>query len=93
MTRNDQVEASPMLSAQIEADFAVAFSAQTQHYFVTIDDTNPNIDEEAARLDFAILEPQSSTRFLTLPIVTTRINLKRGDPLVNFAKSIILTSD
>jgi hypothetical protein len=82
-----------MLSAEIEVDLAVAPSAHTQHYFVTIDDTDPNIDEEAAGLDPAISEPQSMTRFFTLPTVIARINPKRGDPIVNFAKSINLTSD
>jgi hypothetical protein len=33
------------------------------------------------------------TRFLMLPTVTTRINPKKRDPIVNFAKSVILTSD
>jgi hypothetical protein len=82
-----------MLSVQIEADFAIMPSIQTQHYFVTVDDTDPNIDEEAAGLNPAISKPQSSTRFLMLLTVTTRINPKRGDPLVNFKKSIILASD
>jgi hypothetical protein len=42
--------------------------------------------ELVAELDLAIMEPHSMTRFLTLPTVTTRINLTKRDPIVNFAK-------
>lgn len=60
---------------------------------MNVDDADPDVEEEAARLEQGILEPQSITRFLTLPSLTKRINPKKWDPIVNFAKLIILTSD
>ena len=84
---------SPVLSAKLEADLAQAPSAEIQHYFVDVDDKNPDLRDEAAGLNPDIIEPHSLTRFLTLPTVTTRINPKKQDPIVNFAKSVILILD
>jgi hypothetical protein len=76
-----------------EADLAQAPLAQTQHYFVDVDDENPDLCDEVAGLDPAIMVPHSMTRFLTLPTITARINPNKRDPIVNFAKSVILTLD
>ena len=85
--------ASAVLLAELEADLGRAPSIETQHYFIDVDNENPYLRDEAAGLDPAIMEPQSLTRFLTLPTVTARINPKKRDPIVNFAKSVILTSN
>jgi hypothetical protein len=65
---------SPMLPAELKADLPRAPSTQTQHYFVNVNDSDPDIDNEAAGMDPAILELQSMSRFLTMPTVTIRIN-------------------
>jgi hypothetical protein len=44
-------------------------------------------------LERPLSEPQSLMKLLTLPTITTRIDSKEKDPIVNFAKSVILTSD
>ena len=84
---------SAVLLTELEVDPSQAPSAETQHYFVDIDNENPDLRDEVVGLDPAIMEPHLLTRFLMLPTATTRINPKKQGPIVNFAKSIILTSD
>ena len=68
---------SPVLPAELKVDQAQAPSVETQHYFVDVNDKNPNLRDEVAGLDPAIMEPHLMTRFLTLSTVTARINLKK----------------
>ena len=46
-----------------------------------------------ARLELDEGEPESITRFLTLPTITARANPRRRDPILDFTQSKILTSD
>jgi flagellar biosynthesis GTPase FlhF len=65
----------------------------TEHFFVNVDSTDPRVEEEAAGLDPEVAKPHSLTRFLTLPTVIARANPSKKDPIINFAKSIVLTFD
>jgi hypothetical protein len=67
-------------------------SSEMQHFFVTIDDVDHDIEEEVAGLELGMSEPQSITTFFTLSTITARINSKNRIPILNFAKSIIITS-
>jgi hypothetical protein len=51
------------------------------------------MEDEAIALDPEVSEPHSMTTFLTLPTMTARANPAKKDPIINFAKSIVLTSD
>jgi hypothetical protein len=48
---------------------------------------------EATDADGPVFEQASITKFLTLPTIIACINSKRQDPIINFAKSLIFTSD
>jgi hypothetical protein len=82
-----------VLLADIKVDFAKAPSAQTEHYFVNVNDADPDVEEEVVVLELGVLEPQSLIRFFMLSTITVRINLKKRDPIGFSAKSIILTSN
>lgn len=56
------------------------------------EDCDLGSDEEIAGLDPEVEEPDSITKFLQLPTVSARTSTKKRDPVVDFAKSIILTS-
>jgi hypothetical protein len=53
------------------------------------------LTEEVASLDPTVSAPESITQFLILPTITARANPQRRltDPVVDFTKSIMLTSD
>ena len=78
--------------ADLEGDFAEAPTSTTSHFFVGHDGSEVTPEEEIGVLDTDIEEPQSITRFLQLPSVTTRTSGKRKDPIIEFTKSIIITS-
>jgi hypothetical protein len=65
------------------------------HFLVDIDSFDPMLVEEAAGLDPTMSIPESITQFLTLPTITVRVNpqTRLTDPVVDFTKSSILTSD
>jgi hypothetical protein len=65
----------------------------THHFFVDRDSIDHALDDEIAGMDNDGDEPESITRFLTLPIVTQDCNPRMKDPVVDFSKSVILTSD
>ena len=65
----------------------------TEHFFVTVDGQDPALEEQAASANPNVFELQSLTTFLTLPTVTARANPAKNDPIINFAKSIVLTPD
>jgi hypothetical protein len=77
----------------IEADFTEEPAASTPHFFVIVNEADPDIDDEAAGLELGMVEPKSITTFLILPTITARVNPRKKDPIVSFAKSIILTSE
>ena len=82
-----------VLLVELEVDLGQVPSTEMQHYFIDVDNENPDLGNEVARLDPAIMESHSLTRFLMLPTIIARINPKKRDPIVNFAKLVILTSD
>jgi hypothetical protein len=64
-----------------------------QHFFVDHQSSNPEIDEDVGGLDPDVSHPNSITRFLNLPTVIECSKPNTKDPIVNFAKSVILTLD
>ena len=65
-----------------------------EHFFVNANTSNPANAEEVVGLDPTINNPESITRFLTLPTITPRAPRRRLiDPIVDFSKSIMLTLD
>jgi hypothetical protein len=56
-------------------------------------DAHLDVDDKAAGLDPEVSLPKSITRFLTLLTITAKTSPRKQDSFVNFAKSIILTSD
>ena len=65
----------------------------TQYFFVNRDSVDPVLNDEITGLDNDGNEPESITCFLTLPTITQRCNPHTKDPIVDFSKSVILTSD
>jgi hypothetical protein len=68
-------------------------TAATEHFFVDMESSDPILVDEISGLADDVKHAQSITRFLTLPIVTQRSNPRNRDPVVDFTKSVILTSD
>jgi hypothetical protein len=79
-------------SAKIEADLAWLPNSIIEHYFVNAN-AHLDVDDKTVGLDPEVSQLESITQFLTLPTITARTNPRKRDLLVNFAKSIILTSD
>ncbi|KAG0574625.1 hypothetical protein KC19_VG277500 [Ceratodon purpureus] len=79
-------------AAELYTELNQAPSASTSHFFVGNDDSYVVPEEDIATLDLATEEAQSITRFLELPKVTARTSGRRKDPIVEFAKSVIITS-
>ena len=81
-------------SLEMEIEFAEIPDSSASHFFVT-----PELGDceegaaQIASIDNAEGEPESITRFLTLPTITTRACSRSRDPLLDFTKSKILTSD
>ena len=76
----------------LEREFAEAPRATTSYYFVAVEDSDVGVDEDIAGLEPNDEEPSSITQFLQLPTVTARTSGKRKDPIIEFSKSIIITS-
>jgi hypothetical protein len=79
--------------AELQADLAREPATETEHFYVDVQPSELDSTGEATDADRPAPEAPSVTKFLTLPTITARINTKRKDPIVNFAKSLILTSD
>jgi hypothetical protein len=58
-----------------------------------VEPSEVNSAGEATDADCLAPEPPSITKFLTLPTIIAQINPKTKDPIVNFAKSLIFTSN
>jgi hypothetical protein len=65
----------------------------THHFVVDRDSADLALDDEIAGMDNDGNEPESITRFLTLPTVTQWCNPRMKDPVVDFLKSVNLTSN
>lgn len=77
----------------LAGDFDRQPDEQTEHFFVHVDPSEEAaVAEEVAGLDPDVSQPESITQFLQLPTFAPRANSRRRDPIVDFAKSIILTS-
>ena len=57
-----------------------------------VDPAEPTPPEEIAVPNPTVQNPNSITQFLQLPSFTTRPNSRRRDPIVDYSKSVILTS-
>jgi hypothetical protein len=79
--------------ANIEADFAEVPHSTAEHFFVDVDPLNPCGDDELVGLEAGGENAGSITRFLTLPTVAARANARHRDPIMDFSKSIMLTSN
>ena len=65
-----------------------------QHFFVDADTSDPANTEEVVGLDPTVSNLDSITHFLTLPTITARAPQRQLiDPIVDFSKSVMLTSD
>ena len=68
-------------------------SSGMEHFFVVADLTDKIAVEEIAVVDLDVENPESITTFLTLPTATPRVTSRRHDPIIDFTKSVMLTSD
>jgi hypothetical protein len=75
----------------IESQFAEVPASQVQYFFVDQHSLDADVDDEIGGLGLEISHPNSITRFLNLPTVIERSKSNTKDPIVNFAKSVILT--
>lgn len=73
----------------LEANLMPALNAETQHFFVDTDPSDPTADPDIGGLDTDVTELDSITRLLQLPTFTPRAYSRRRDSIVDFAKSII----
>ena len=80
-------------SMSMEAEFGEVPDSTAAHFFVAPDQSDEDVANELARLELDEGEPESITRFLTLPTITARANPRRRDPILDFTQSKILTSD
>ena len=95
----------PLPNKDIDIDFQLAPSSSTAHYFVDtrLSTIDAELDVETSTAkegeEVTIINPdtdlQSITRFLQLPTITERSNPRKRnvDPIVDFTKSIMLTSE
>jgi hypothetical protein len=84
-----------VVGVELEADMQQLPESTVRHFFVDIESADPAVAQEAAGLDPIVSTPQSITHFLALPTITAKANPRRHcvDPVVDFMKSIMLTSD
>ena len=80
-------------AADLEVDLAKVPDSNLEHFFVDADPSNPRTAEEVLGLEADPDDVESITRFLTLPTVAQRVNARQRDPIMDFSKSIMLTSD
>jgi hypothetical protein len=96
--RDEQVLESTVLGEEARLEMACKFDevpdSSVSHFFVAPDPADSGEGAvEIATIDAGEGEPESITRFLTLPTIAARASSKRRDPLLDFTKSKILTSD
>jgi hypothetical protein len=76
-----------------EASYNEPVRAETEHFFVDLDPGDPDADVIGGMDVDAAEEDRSIIKFLTLPTISARVSNKKRDPIVDFSKSIMLTSD
>jgi hypothetical protein len=80
-------------TADLEVDLAEVPDSNAEHFFVDADPSNPTTADEVIGLEDNPDGVDSITRFLTLPTVAARVNARHRDPIMDFSKSIMLTSE
>ena len=80
-------------AVDLENDLAEVPDCNAEHFFVDTDPSNAATAEEVLGLEAHPDGIESITRFLTLPTVAQRLNARHHDPIMDFSKSIMLTSD
>jgi hypothetical protein len=76
-----------------EADYNKPVSGEMEHFFVDVNSSDPDADVVGGMDEDAAQEDRSIARFLTLPTISASMSNKKWDPIVDFNKSIMLTSD
>ena len=79
--------------AEIEAEFAAVPDSNVKHFFVDADPSLLEASSKVVGLEAEAAAMGSITQFLTLPTVATRVSRWSKDPIMDFSKSIMLTSD
>ena len=82
-----------MGSQEIAADLAGGQCPKVTHFYVDADPADPNFVEDLSAAELEVQSLESITRFLTLPSTAPRMSQRHKDPIMDFIKSIILTSD
>ena len=59
---------------------------------MNIEGSNPGPVEDIVAFESNDSDPYSIIQFLQLPTITTRVKSRRGDPIIDYTKSIILSS-
>ena len=78
---------------EIAADLAVGQYPLVTHFYVDADPADPNLAEDISAAKPKVQSLESITHFLTLPSIAPRMSQRHQDPIMDFTKSIILTSD
>lgn len=79
--------------ADLKADLAEVPDSNSEHFFVDADPSSPTTADEVIGLEAGIDGVESITRFLTLLTVAARVNARHHDPIMDFSKSIMLSSE
>ena len=80
-------------ATDLEADIAKVPDSNVEHFFVDADPSNEATAVEVLGFEGDPDGVESITRFLTVPIVAQRVNARHRDPIMDFNKSIMLTSE
>ena len=88
----DRILPNQSSDVDIAADLSRDPNVETEHFFVGVDPAEPTSPDEIGGLDPEVQAPDSITQFLQLPSFTPRANSRRRDPIVDYTKSVILTS-
>ena len=80
-------------AAKIGTDLVQEPNPTSIHFFVDIEPCDRESYREAIDVDHPNRDLDSITTFLTLPTNTARIESKKKYPVINFSKSLILTSE
>jgi hypothetical protein len=81
-----------MEESEIIAIFNHVHESNTSHFFVNVEGSDPGPAEDIVVFESNDFDPYSITQFLQLPTVTARVNSIWGDLIIDYTKSIILSS-
>ena len=77
----------------LAAEFEEEPSSSTEHYFIAADPIDKIDVEEIAMVDIDVENLESITTFMTLPAAAPCATSRQHDPIMDFTKSVMLTSD